>query len=289
MPIATLRAGRLPVSAIIACYRCSDTIRRAVRSIAEQTTPPYEIILVDDCSEDATPETLHQIASEYPPGWIKILELTVNGGAGQARNAGWNAAVQPYVAFLDADDAWHAKKLEIQYGWMQNHTEVQLTGHSTAWIRDGKVPTTSARLARVAHISRDRLLLGNCFSLRSVMVKREFPIRFHPKKRYMEDYWWMLQTAFSGYDVYRIELPLAYIFKAPYGAGGLSGRQWEMEKSELDNYWGLKRDGKLGFTMASALTIYSLVKYAKRVTVATCLRRAPLAVRARQETGRSMK
>jgi len=274
MPVANLHAKRVPVSAVIACYQCGDTIRRAVGSIAQQTALPCEVILVDDCSEDATLQTLRQIVSEYPPGWVKILELSVNGGAGQARNAGWDAATQPYVAFLDADDAWLAKKLEIQYGWMQGHTEVQLTGHRTSWARDGKVPTTTPGLARVAVIRRGRLLLGNCFSLRSVMVKREFPIRFHSKKRYMEDYWWILQAAFSGHDIYRIELPLACIFKAPYGAGGLSGRQWEMEKSELDNYWGLKKDGKLGLAMVSALTIFSLLKFAKRVAVATWRRHA---------------
>ncbi len=273
MPIATLPEERVPVSAVIPCYRCSDTIRRAIGSIAAQTALPREIIVVDDGSADATPETLRQIAAEYPPGWIKIMELAVNGGAGQARNAGWNAATQPYVAFLDADDAWHAKKLEIQYGWMQAHPEAQLTGHPTTWVRDGKIPTDEPASARIARIDPHWLLLGNCFSLRSVMVRREFPIRFHREKRYMEDYWWVLQAAFSGYNIYRIELPLACMFKAPYGAGGLSSRQWEMEKSELDNYWGLKRTGKLGLLPALALTIYSLLKYAKRVAVAACLRR----------------
>ena len=274
MPIAILPDKRLPVSAVIPCYRCSDTIRRAVGSIAAQTAPPREVMLVDDCSGDATPDTLRQIASEYPPGWIKLLELTANGGAGHARNAGWEAATQPYVAFLDADDAWHAKKLEIQYGWMQVHPEAQLTGHPTTWVRDGEIPTAEFGSARIVHIRPRQLLLGNCFSMRSVMVRREFPIRFHREKRYMEDYWWVLQAAFSGYDIYRIELPLACIFKAPYGAGGLSGRQWEMEKSELDNYWGLNRAGKLGLLPALALTIYSLLKYAKRVAVVACQRRS---------------
>lgn len=106
------------------------------------------------------------------------------------------------------------------------------------------------------------------------MVRREFPLRFDRQKRYMEDYWWVLQAAFSGYEIYRIELPLACMFKAPYGAGGLSGRQWEMEKSELDNYWDLKRAGKLGLLLAFALTIYSLLKYVKRVAVSACLRRS---------------
>jgi hypothetical protein len=90
----------------------------------------------------------------------------------------------------------------------------------------------------------------------------------------MEDYWWVLQAAFSEYDIYRIELPLAGMFKAPYGAGGLSGKQWEMEKSELDNYWGLNSEGKLGLLTALALTIYSLLKYAMRVAVPACLRRS---------------
>ena len=274
MPITTLPEECVPVSAVIPCYRCSDTIRRAVRSVAAQTAPPREVILVDDGSGDTTLETLQQIASEYPPGWIKILELATNGGAGQARNAGWDAANQPYVAFLDADDAWHAKKLEIQYGWMHSHPEAQLTGHPTTWVRNGEIPTAEPGSARVARIDRRRLLLGNCFSLRSVMVRRDFPIRFHREKRYMEDYWWVMQAAFSGHDILRIELPLACMFKAPYGAGGLSSRQWEMEKSELDNYWCLKRAGKLGVLMALALTVYSLLKYAKRVAVATCLRRS---------------
>jgi glycosyltransferase involved in cell wall biosynthesis len=273
MPISKPSAESVPVSAVVPCYRCSDTIRRAVDSIAAQSAPPREVILVDDCSGDSTPEALRRIASAHPAGWVKVLELPANGGAGHARNAGWEAATQPYVAFLDADDAWHTKKLEIQYGWMQAHAEAELTGHLTAWARDGRIPATDPRAVKVERIDRRRLLLGNCFSLRSVMVRREFPIRFHREKRYMEDYWWVLQAAFSGYDVRRIELPLAFIFKAPYGAGGLSARQWQMEKSELDNYWGLRKQGKLGLLAAFALTIYSLLKYAKRVLVATCRRR----------------
>jgi glycosyltransferase involved in cell wall biosynthesis len=269
----TLSKEHVPVSAVIPCYRCSDTVRRAVASVAAQTALPSEVILVDDCSADATVETLRQIASEYPAGWIKVRELTVNTGAGPARNLGWEMATQPYVAFLDADDAWHSRKLEIQYGWMRDHLEAQLTGHHTAWIRDGANPSAEPGSAKIVSIGRHRLLLGNCFSLRSVMVRREFPIRFDRAKRYMEDHWWVLQAAFSGYGIYRIELPLAFMFKAPYGVGGLSSRQWEMEKSELDNYWRLRRAGKLGSPAAVALSIYSLLKYARRVTVTGFARR----------------
>ncbi len=282
--MATAPDERVPVSAVIPCYRCGDTIGRAVRSIADQTAPPREIILVDDCSADSTPGVLRELASGYPRGWIRIVELPINRGAGQARNAGWDAATQPYVAFLDADDAWHAKKLEIQYGWMRAHPDAQLTGHRTGRARDGKIPEVEPGSARIAHILPWRLLLGNCFSLRSVMVRKDFPIRLHPEKRYMEDYWWILQAAFSGYAVYRIELPLACIFKAPYGAGGLSARQWEMEKSELDNYWGLKRAGRLGLPAALALSVYSLLKYARRAVITAFLYRSDRHTREQRRT-----
>src|SRR5215831_14326963 len=96
-----------PVSAVIPCYRCGATIRRALESVAGQTLLPSEVILVDDCSADGTEAELRQIATEYPQGWIKVVSLSANGGPGVARNGGWDAAAQPYVAFLDADDCWH--------------------------------------------------------------------------------------------------------------------------------------------------------------------------------------
>ena len=108
------RQPRAPVSAVIPCYRCKDTIDAAVASIAAQTLPPAEVILVDDCGRDGTLETLHELASVYPPGWVKVVSQPTNGGPSCARNAGWRTATQEYVAFLDADDSWAPAKLELQ-------------------------------------------------------------------------------------------------------------------------------------------------------------------------------
>jgi glycosyltransferase involved in cell wall biosynthesis len=264
MPITAMSKEYVPVSAVIPCYKCGGTIRRALESVAAQTVLPREVILVDDCSADGTVETLKRIASEYPSGWIKVLALPVNGGPGRARNAGWDAATQPYIAFLDADDAWHEKKLEIQYAWMQANPGVILTGHPSVQMKNGKIPESFPDRVQAGRIDRRRLLLSNCFSSRSVMFRRELAVRFHPAKRYMEDYWWLLQIAYSGQEIARIDLPLAYTFKADFGEGGLSARLWEMEKSELDNFWGLRRDGKLGLLPVLLLSHYSLLKYARR-------------------------
>src|SRR5262245_4665161 len=136
----TMSNERVPVSAVIPCYRCRGTIHRALDSVAAQTALPREVILVDDCSADGTAEAIGRIASEYPDGWVRVLTLPVNGGPGRARNAGWDAAAQPYVAFLDADDSWHRSKLEIQYGWMRANPHVVLTGHPSARASDAAPP-----------------------------------------------------------------------------------------------------------------------------------------------------
>ena len=102
----------VPVSVVVPCYRCSLTLERAVKSVAGQARRPVELILVDDFSNDETAKLLEVLAARYEAGWIKIKWLVQNVGAASARNIGWAAATQPFVAFLDADDAWHAEKLQ---------------------------------------------------------------------------------------------------------------------------------------------------------------------------------
>jgi len=272
MPIAAPSQERAPVSAVIPCFRCGGTIRRALGSVAAQTVLPREVVVVDDCSGDGTAESLGRIAAEYPAGWIKVVSLPENRGPGQARNAGWDAATQPYIAFLDADDSWHPRKVEIQYGWMRVNPDAILTGHPSMRIEDGAVPPPLAGEAEAGRIDRLRLLLSNCFSSRSIMFRRNLAIRFHPSKRYMEDYWWLLQIAFSGQEIVRLNLPLAFTFKADYGESGLSARLWEMEKGELDSYWDLRRGGKLGLLPAVLLSLWSLLKYVRRRIVSVLAR-----------------
>ena len=121
-----------PVSAVVPCWRSGPTIRRALASIAAQTARPAEVLLVDDASGDGTLDTLHALAAEHPSGWVRVLSLEHNAGPGGARNAGWDHATQPWIAFLDADDAWHPRKIEFQFDWLQNHPDAVLCGHGTS-------------------------------------------------------------------------------------------------------------------------------------------------------------
>lgn len=229
---------------------------------------PHEVILVEDASPDGgkTLAILRHLASEYADAFeVKIIALTENGGAGSARNRGWEAAGQPYIAFLDADDAWHPQKIEIQYGWMSKHPEIALAGHAFVHaLHQGEWP----RLAPVTiawRVSRTGALRSNPFSTRSVMLKGDLPFRFREGKRYAEDYLLWLEVILSGMPVAYIDQPMAATFKADYGASGLSSHLWAMEKGELDAFWTVYRSGGIGIVSALGCSTFSLVKYLRRV------------------------
>jgi len=258
----------VPVSVVIPCYRCAATVGRAVDSVAAQTRRPAEVILIDDGSGDETLATLHGIAAVHPPGWIRVLALPQNRGAADARNEGWAAASQPYLAFLDADDAWHPRKLEIQHGYMAAHPEVALCGHRHQILDTPSVPAGPVGEVAAQRISKRALLLSNnFFAPTMMMLRRELPQRFLPGRRLVDDHLLWLEIVCAGHIFMRLSPRLAYTYKRPFGDSGLSGQLWAMEKSELANYWILRRAGSIGLTAALGLCAWSLAKFARRLAL----------------------
>lgn len=255
-----------PVSAVVPCYRCAGTIDRAVASVAGQTLRPAELILVDDASGDGTLERLQALARAHPPGWIKVIAFPVNRGAADARNAGWEAATQPYVAFLDSDDAWHRRKIELQYGYMAAHPDVALCAHRHEILESPEVPHGEVGELSAGTVSKASLLMSNnFFAPTMMMLKRDLPYRFLPGRRHVDDHLLWLQVLCAGHRFVRLSAKLAYTYKRPFGEGGLSGQLWKMEKAELENYWILQRDRCIGTFTALALSGYSLLKFVRRL------------------------
>jgi glycosyltransferase involved in cell wall biosynthesis len=251
------------VSVIIPCFRCAATIARAVTSVARQTLLPAELILVDDGNDDGTSEALHEIADKYSL-WVKVIALAFNQGPASARNIGWEAASQPYVGFLDADDAWHPDKLNIQYQWMRRNPEVAASGHQVVLLREEIQPSFHPEKIAFTRIRPNKLLYKNAFSTPSVILKRDLSFRFMEGQRWAEDYDLWLRVVFSGLSVFRIEAPLAFIYKAPYGEGGLSKSLWKMECAELENYRRLFMNGQINWAQRTSASAFSLMKFGFR-------------------------
>lgn len=255
----------LPVSVVIPCYRNTATVDRAFDSVLQQSASPAEIILIDDASGDGTLERLRTLQSAHGADWVKIISRPSNGGPSTARNAGWDAATGTYIAFLDADDAWHPRKLEIQHAWMAEHAEAWITGH--AWVQ--AVPGTEFAVLpdawSVGRVGPTLNLLSNRFPTLSVMVRRDLPLRFEPRKRLSEDYLLWCRILLTGRSGYRIELPLAHRYKKHHGGHGRLSDLWAMEKAEQDTYSRLYGEGLISAGMRVFLLPYSFAKFLKRL------------------------
>ena len=108
------------VSVVIPAYNAEAFIRSAIESALSQTLPVHEVLVIDDGSQDQTP----QIVASY--GKQVRLISQPNGGPSSARNHGAQVATGEYIAFLDADDRWSADKLERQAAAMQERPEAVL-------------------------------------------------------------------------------------------------------------------------------------------------------------------
>lgn len=263
-----------PVSVVIPCYRCASTIARAVASVLAQTLPVAEILLVDDASGDGTLEALEDIRRRHGAVAVRVLAAPVNLGAGEARNLGWNAASQPWVAFLDADDAWHPRKIEIQYGWLLQHPGVVLCAHQTVVTQDADWPLPEAIVGATGtfgtlgqRIRPARLPFSNVIPTRSVMLRRDLPCRFYPGKRYSEDFALWLKIVLSNLPAYKLPLPLACSFRPEFSGGGLSASLWRAEKGELDTLRIMRRERLIGLGTLLMATLWSLVKFVRRVVL----------------------
>lgn len=107
------------VSIIVPVYNSEDYLAQTMDSVQQQTYPNWEMLLVDDCSTDASAEIIGEYARKDPR--IRYIKLSENSGAAIARNTGLEAARGRYIAYLDADDLWFPQKLERQLDFLSRN------------------------------------------------------------------------------------------------------------------------------------------------------------------------
>ena len=100
--------ARPVVTVIIPTFNRAAIVGRAIRSVLAQTCPDWELIVVDDCSTDAT----EQAVRDFSDNRIKYLRHDRNRRLSAARNTALRCGRGEYVAFLDDDDEWLPEKLE---------------------------------------------------------------------------------------------------------------------------------------------------------------------------------
>lgn len=106
------------VSIIMPSYNASETIKKSIDSVIQQSYPYWELIIVDDCSSDTT----SYIVSRVTDVRVKFISLQENSGSPVTpRNIAIKEATGDYIAFLDSDDYWLPNKLCMQLSMMHEH------------------------------------------------------------------------------------------------------------------------------------------------------------------------
>ena len=107
------------VSVIMPTYNCAGFIAESIESAIDQTYKNWELIIVDDCSQDNT----KAIANKYSQkdNRVKYYCLEKNSGAAVARTKAMQLAKGDYIAFLDSDDLWLPEKLDKQIKFMKDN------------------------------------------------------------------------------------------------------------------------------------------------------------------------
>ena len=154
------------VSVVIPTYNRASTILRAVDSVLKQSHKNIDLIVVNDGSEDETQDIL-----ERKKG-IRILSWEVRRGVSAARNEGVAASKGEWIAFLDSDDKWMPKKLEIQLD-LAEREEVPLVHGEEVWIRNGRRVNPKKKHQKFGGNIFEKCLKLCLISPSAVLIKRD--------------------------------------------------------------------------------------------------------------------
>ncbi|AFZ26450.1 putative glycosyltransferase [Cylindrospermum stagnale PCC 7417] len=204
------------VSVIIPTYQRGHLVSQAINSVLAQTYKDYEIIVINDGSQDNTPQVLAQFSDHH-----RITAIhQANQGLSAARNAGIRSAQGKYIAFLDDDDLWEPQKLEKQISVLEANPRIGLIYSDSLFFSDKR--GLSLRSYNTAFPTPNLQVLWTLFRYNyipvlTVVVRRDCLDKvglFDETLRCCEDYDLWLRLI-EKFPIYFLNQPLARYRQSP--------------------------------------------------------------------------
>jgi teichuronic acid biosynthesis glycosyltransferase TuaG len=196
------------VSILMPAYNAEKFIEESIRSVIAQTYKNWELIVIDDGSTDDTGQIVEKIRLE--DNRVRYLYQT-NQRQAAARNNGFKVSQGSWIAFLDADDLWSPKKLEIQLGTASDY-QVQVL-YSTGYYLTQSPEESESYNTKVGLYSGEEmykeLLHNNIIPILSVILHRDVVIEVGSQDisanvHGCEDYDYWLRIAKLNYSFYGV-------------------------------------------------------------------------------------
>jgi glycosyltransferase involved in cell wall biosynthesis len=157
-----------PVTVVVPTYNSGHLVGDALASVLAQTAPPEAVVVIDDGSTDDTSARVGGYGTR-----VRYIRQP-NQGVSAARNRGLREVRSEFVAFLDADDVWHPRKLEIQLPLLRARPELGLLGTCTYPLPAERAPELPGEPAagRLVPVPWERLAVRNVLVTSSVLIRR---------------------------------------------------------------------------------------------------------------------
>ncbi|MFV0392321.1 MAG: glycosyltransferase family 2 protein [Paludibacteraceae bacterium] len=200
-------------SVIIPLYNKAPYVEKAIRSVLVQTYQEFELIVVDDGSQDSSLE----IAEKFKSSQVQIISQ-VNAGVSTARNNGVKLTKYSYLCFLDADDWWEPTFLEEMKMLIDEFPDAGIYGSSYYKVKNGK--NIPANIGVDAGFERGEVNYFQVYAKTmwmpltsiSVVIPKKVFIKqngFKPQLKLGEDFDLWVRIAIK-YSVVLLNKPLAY-------------------------------------------------------------------------------
>lgn len=222
------------ISVIMPAYNAAQYIEKSIRSVQAQTFLNWELIVVDDCSEDNTVQTVTEMAQKDHR--IRLYRNERNLGVAKSRNLGLELSKGNYVAFIDSDDLWYPEKLEFQRNCMQQ------TGADLVYTAYSIMNAEGRKICQDYHVPSEvnftDMLKQNVIGCSTVMLRGATAKKYHfSEDFYHEDYVLWLEMLQDGCTAVGLnEVFVEYRFHEDSKAGNKNKaafKRWKIYRSYL--------------------------------------------------------
>ena len=215
-----------------------------------------EIIIVNDGSKDECEKIVEEIILNNQTNKLIKLINKSNGGVSSARNKGLKEANGKYIAFLDSDDIWHPKKLEIVIRLMEEN-KITFFGHAYKLTGDFMSMHEDEKIKKISFL---QILMKNITQTSCIVIKKEICEYFNENMSHTEDHELWLRIALN-HNLYYLDFPFVKLGRPQLSNGGLSSNRWAMRKGEIQMYRNIAMRKKNLLPLLPFLIIFSLIKH----------------------------
>jgi len=152
------------VSIVMPAFNAGKTIEKSIESVLKQSYKDWELIVIDDGSTDNTKEIVERLIKKEKR--IRLITTQKNIGCALARDKGIEASNGRWIAFLDADDLWLPKKLEVQIAF-QKTTKAVLT--HTQYRRINQYGRLGRVITSPGQVTYEELLKNNVIANSTIL------------------------------------------------------------------------------------------------------------------------